>query len=286
MTNEGEIIFGEWLRSQGCHALYPDQEAGFTAGLAKKAKVRRPIHRPDFLALMDGFGTMAFDVKHYTFQVRQTEWLSRDLTRQEEHAPVMFVRMVWEEILELYEFQRVSNLPTWLCLIDKDQQTTPKKGWFFRIDLIHETYSRLFIARELGFIPDDAEAVHLFSDWPALVVERRPDDQYPSSHSAFDFVLDTTDNLFEASSTQDLMKFLIPAIVLELGPEATVADLIDLQHIQSSFDHANDTPPSYKQIALVENIVRTLNKQAPERTKLAYSNFISLYLGDYRACHN
>jgi hypothetical protein len=268
------VAFGNWLISQGCHALYADHDVGFTADLAKRAKPRRPIHRPDFLALMGGFGTLAFDIKNYRFKTRSTEWLPRDHWSEKEQIDLKYVRLVWEEVLQLYEFQRISNIPAWLCFIDSEQTSMPRRGWFYRVDVIHEVYARLFIARDLVFIPETADPIRLFEDWPPLTVERRKDDDYPSRLPAFDFLLDSDRMLHEASSAEILMMFHIPPIVLELGTDTTLASLIDLQHSQAQRDPSQQPPPTPAQIAFVESIAAGLDLPRPKRTKLGYSRFI------------
>ena len=270
--NDAELLFGDWLLSQGCHALYVDQDTGFTADLAKRARAWRPIHRPDFLALVDGAGTLAFDVKGYDFAVRETRWSRGDYYNPPEDIPVRYVRLVWNEVLELYEFQKASNIPTWICFIDREQRSEPKRGWFFRVDLIHETYSRLFTSRELGLIGDTP--VSLFDDWPPLLIEKRPDDTYRSRLGAFDFIVDESNLLPECSSVDAFMKFYVPPVLLNLWTDSTIADLIDLQHVQATGVRGRLQRPTELQKAAVERIREASNEPLPADNRLAYHNYI------------
>ena len=273
--NDSELLFGDWLLSQGCHALYVNQDTGFTADLPKRARAWRPIHRPDFLALVDGAGTLAFDVKGYDFDVRETRWFNGDYYDTPEDVVVSFVRLIWNEVIELYEFQKASNIPTWICFIDRKQRSEPKRGWFYRVDIIYETYSRLFISRELGLIPVNAGPLSLFDDWPPLEVEKRPMDTYPSPLGAFDFIVDDNSNLLsQSSSLEAFLNFYVPPVLLNLWIDSTVANLIDLQHVQATGVRGRLQQPTPIQIAAVERIKAKSPELPPVSDRLAYHNYI------------
>lgn len=273
--NEYELLFGDWLLSQGCHALYVDQDTGFTADLAKRAREWRPIHRPDFLALVDGAGTLAFDVKGYDFVRREVRWFDGGYYDPPEDVSVSSVRLVWNEVVELYEFQKASNIPTWICFVDRNQKSEPKRGWFYRVDVIYDTYSRLFVSRELGLVPENADPVFLFEGWPPLEVVKRTDDTYPSRLGAFDFVVDDQISLLtESSSLAEFLKFYVPPVLMNLWTDSTVADLIDLQHVLATGVRGRLRKPTPRQLAAVEEIMAGSSEARPPRDRLAYHNFI------------
>ncbi|CAD7038408.1 hypothetical protein RHAB21_02784 [Pseudorhizobium halotolerans] len=263
--NAGEIRFSTWLTRQGCPWIFIDQKPGLTADGAKRAP-KKAFHRPDFLVLIDGFGSIAVDVKTYEIQTRFVT--TGGTYDPPDYIEVAFVRLVWEEVKRLREFQRISNIPVWISM----QSPKSQLSYMYRIDAIYDAYSPIFISEERRYFGiDDQEPMEIFDEWPiTLAVDKITASEEPS----FDFVVDGYGKfLLDFGAARHISSVFVHPIVVNLEGESHVKDLIS---IRQDRDLSEEHPPWPQEVALAEKIATDLRIEPPRiRDRLAYKNFIA-----------
>lgn len=272
--NPSEAAFSGWLTRQGCPWVFIDQASGDSADGALRARPRRPFHRPDFLALMDGIGTIAIDVKFYALRSRVVE-LSREThnSPSEQHT-IGYVKLAWSEIEALHEFQKVSNIPAWICLFF--EADAGDIGCLYRVDMIYDAYAPIFVAQDRGIWDKDQSPFEWFDGWP---IERQIDLTLPTKELVFDFPID--DDSADFNNAADARAFAavnVPPIVLRLSDDGSITELISFSRSEVANQPATEAAKRY-----VENIARALNTPLPpDLDRLRCSNFIARYKSRFK----
>ena len=238
--NPSESAFSGWLTRQGCPWVFIDQAPGDSADGALRARPRRPFHRPDFLVFMDGIGTVAIDVKRYTLRTRDIE-LSRQGQHPSEEYTVPYVRLVWREIEALNEFQKVSNIPTWICFFFEDD--AGDIGCLYRVDTIYDAYAPIFAAQDRGIWNKDQDPFEWFDGWP---IERLPDPALPTKDLVFDFIIDDdVEDLNNAADARAFSAVNVPPIVVALDDEGSITELISFSRSEIAMQPASEAAKRY-----------------------------------------
>jgi hypothetical protein len=233
------------------------------------------LHRPDFLVFMDGIGTIAVDVKNYRLRIRPIEYLPATLQSPSESYEVGYVKLIWNEIVALREFQNVSNIPTWLCLFfDNDAGDV---GCLYRVDGIYDAYAPLFIGQDRGLRDDDQPPAEVFEGWP---IERAVDPDLPSRDGAFDFpVEDGGIDLNQASDARAFSAVNVPPIAVRLDGEGQITELISFSRLEVAL-----LPPTPATESYAKAIAQALSIPLPaQHDQLGYSNFIARHEAHFKA---
>jgi hypothetical protein len=264
--NQSERAFAQWLTMQGCPWVFISQAPGEVADGALRSRPRRPIHRPDFLLFMDGIGTIAIDVKNYELKLRSVQ-LSHDVTLSQDKRQhdVMYVRFVWDEIVALTEFERVSTIPTWICLYIADEEGAA--SCLYRASTIYDAFAPVFIARDRMLVEKGQDDPELFDGWP---ITRSVDPSLPSKAEVFDFVIDDVEDLYSAVDARSFPSVNVPPIIVQLDGESSIVELI-------SFDRPEvaSRPASDAAVRFAKDIASLLNLTLPDDLdQRRCSNFI------------
>jgi hypothetical protein len=265
---------GSWLTRQGCHWIFVEQSAFSVADGAKRAKPQQQIHRPDFIAMMDGFGTIAVDVKGYKFQKTRAKKLEGTDETGEAFAfcpDVSWVKLVWEDVCGLFEFQRVSNIPAWLSIVGTagDENCS---AWF-RADNVYQSFSRIFIAETLEFYNKDSRTeIKYFDDWQEIKLEA--DDTTGDKRPKFQVLVEHPDHVDIIGLTDRGKNIYVPPKIVNLVAHSSLRDLINIWPAKEiSADAASD-----KQMAYAMAIAKTLAIALPSfRNKTTMREFISAH---------
>ncbi len=275
IVSESEV--GSWLTRQGCHWIFVEQSAFTVADGAKRAKPHQQIHRPDFIAMMDGFGTIAIDVKSYDFNSNKVRLEFEDENGNDTYydLPVHWVRLAWEDICGLFEFQRVSNIPAWLCILNNQQM---KESVWFRVDYLYESFSRIFISEELGFY-DTASRVSLeyFPGWEDITLDFHK--TIDRSRRTFQVLVENPSHVDIVGLNDNAQKVYVPPILIDLTANSSLRDLINIWPAKEIHpDSASERQMSY---ALA--ISGKLNISLPDvRDRRTISEFISKHEGAFK----
>ncbi len=224
---------------------------------------------------MDGIGTVAIDVKAYTVRTRRIVLHGEGPIEQEELYGVRYVKLVWNEILALREFERVSNIQTWICLyISADAYDV---SFLYRVEDIYDAYAPIFVAQDRNIWDWDRRPVELFDEW---TLDREVDPAIPSEELAFDFVIDDGNaDLYSAADHRSFMPFNVPPIIVNLNGDSLITDLIVFA--RSEF---GQRPPSDAQFSYASAIAKALGKALPDNLdRWRCSNFIERNRPEYDA---
>ncbi|MBB4231007.1 hypothetical protein [Rhizobium mongolense] len=268
--NYSEGLVADWLTRQRCHWIYVDQENYHHADGVKRSDPGRPLHRPDLLAFLDGFGSIAIDVKDYELKHRVAKF-DVLLPNDEEYSfedKFSWIDISWSEIIHLQNFQNVSNIPTWICIINTKNSTKGETYWF-RVDKIFNSYGRLFFpstmaAYELADIPE----VRYFDDWPSIKLQSK---SYGSTSDDYFPLLVSDDDSTDGLLTEYAEELYVRPSVLNIQKKTSLKDLIQIRNAELP----NEVEPTRDQFRYAYDIAKALNLDLPaERTKTAFRDFI------------
>lgn len=271
-----EKLIANWLTRQGCHWIYVDQKNFHRADGAKRADPTRPIHRPDLLAFLDGFGSIAIDVKSYDFKYHPTQYtvVFPDGEEQDVDDQYPWVDISWNEIVELQNFESVSNIPTWLCIIDTKDM---RHAYWFRVSKLHSSLGRLFIPGSMvAYENSEIPEVRYFEDWPPI---RLSPNTYGSISDIYFQLLIATLRDTSGLLTEYAEEVFVSPIFLPVEEGGSLKDLIGIRDAEPPVD----IPPTTKQYNYARAIAKALNIGMPQRhNKQAFSDFISTHLDTYQ----
>lgn len=249
-----------------------EQSAFSVADGAKRAKPNQQIRRPDFIAMMDGFGTVAIDVKDYKFQ---SSSVKVDLTFEDGQEgfldlSIYWVKLAWDDICKLFELQRVSNIPTWLCVVNTDSWIDYYHSAWFRVDRLYESFSKVFSVEDTGFYYRDNQiGIQYFDGWPEITLE--VDSSTRDSRLTFQVLVEFPDHVDVAGLTESGTKIYVPPIIINLKEHSSLCDLINIWPAQEISSEAATS----RQMSYATDIARILELPLPlSHDKSTISNFI------------
>jgi len=279
-VNNSEQLVAHWLTNQRCHWVYIDQSPHFPADGVKRIEGRPQIHRPDFIALVDGLGSVAIDVKCYSFRSRKglafydvpTQDSDPEADTDFGVLDMDYVKLSWSEIEGLLRFQRASNIPTWICILDR-AKAEASAAFFYRADHIFDSFSWLFSPIPPSVAKPQAR---YFRDWPYL--ELAPDADVSNQNDLFDFVIEE-ETLAQHWSLMDWRCYVAPAVV-NLSSGTSLFDLADIVPVVKNTERL----PSDGQMNFATWIASTLKIELPAlRTKSSFGHFIAQHVAAFRA---
>jgi hypothetical protein len=134
--SRGEEIFASWLTGRNTHFFRFTDGIDFSLSGAKLPG--RKVHRPDFF-ICPGFFSIAVDVKYYDVNI----WLYEEEDTNFTHD-VLTVDIMLKDIQELWNFEKVSGVPCWICIVPRKQDAPSKKMFHFaRVEELFHFFSPL-----------------------------------------------------------------------------------------------------------------------------------------------
>lgn len=274
-----EVLVSDWLTRQGCHWIYVEQSRFHKADGAKRSKPNQQINRPDFIALMDGFGTVAIDVKEYTYQKGSAPLHAKDEEGNDVKLMLQtpWVRLAWSDIIGLFEFQRVSNIPAWLCVIDNDSGQGETSSWF-RVDKLYTSFSRLFLVNEIDFYSRNEKTLCYFEGWEEITLKPHPDVQ--DSRDTFQVIVENPDHIAIMEMTPIGSKIYVPPVILNLQNNTSLLDLVNIWPAMPR----DPAEASIAQIIYAKAIAKALQLELPMSTsKIDVGSFIGKHKDRFRS---